>query len=124
MTRDAVRELAELRAALAEGSASDGFHTHSELYAFRMLYHAHAARGWLAAGYPVVKSWRHSNGERCFGGGWFIVTAELPAGQVSNHYPAEDWDLFHIPEVALPPAWDRHTALQARARLEDDLLPT
>lgn len=33
-----------------------------------------------------MKSWRHHDGEKCFGGGWFIVTTRLPTGQVSNHY--------------------------------------
>jgi hypothetical protein len=49
--------------------------------------------------YNVHKSWRHNDGELCFGGGWFIVVAVLPTGQISNHYKAEDWDLFQIPET-------------------------
>lgn len=37
--------------------------------------------------------------EKCvFGGDWFIVIAELPTGQISNHYRVEDWNLFDIPE--------------------------
>lgn len=60
----------ELRTLLESGEASDGVHTHNELYDYRMLYNAHAANGWHAAGIPVVKSWRHSDGELCFGGGW------------------------------------------------------
>jgi hypothetical protein len=99
------------------GEASDGYHTHNELYEHRMLYNAHAAAGWLAAGVPVVKSWRHSDGEPCFGGGWFVVTATLPTGQVSNHYPAPCWDLFAVPEVERPPAYDGHTPAVAAGRL-------
>src|SRR5690606_34175423 len=91
----------------------DGYHTHAELYRYRMLYNVHASHGWLAAGIPVVKSWRHSSGEECFGGGWFIVTATLPSGQVSNHYPADDWPLFQIPEVDRAPEWDGHTPADA-----------
>lgn len=101
------------------GQISDGYHTFDELYEYRMLYNSHAATGWLAAGYPVVKSWRHSDGELCFGGGWFIVTAELPSGQVSNHYAAEHWKLFDVPEVDLPPKWDGHTPQDVARRLRD-----
>lgn len=114
-------ELAALRSQLAAGEASDGYHTHNELYQFRLLYHAHAVRGWVAAGVPVVKSWRHSDGEPCFGGGWFIVVAQLPtAGQVSNHYPAESWELFQVPEVDRAP-FDGHTSADVAARLRLEL---
>lgn len=105
--------------ALEEG---DGYHTHEELYEYRMLYNAHAARGWLSAGVPVVKSWRHSDGELCFGGGWFVVYADLPAGQVSNHYRAEHWDLFDVPAVELPPEYDGHTPAEAANRLRAHLI--
>lgn len=101
------------------GQISDGYHTFDELYEYRMLYNSHAATGWLAAGYPVVKSWRHSDGELCFGGGWFIVTAELPSGQVSNHYAAKHWELFDVPEVDLPPKYDGHTPQDVARRLRD-----
>ena len=106
--------VAELRA-----EPRDEYHTMRELYEYRMLYNAHAARGWLAAGIPVVKSWRHSDGEPCFGGGWFIVVATLPTGQVSNHYKAEYWSLFDVPEVELPPEYDGHTPQVVAERLRD-----
>lgn len=115
---DALDEIERLREAAASGEASDGYHTHNELYRYRMLYNAHAAVGWVAQGLPVVKSWRHADGELCFGGGWFIVTATLPTGQVSNHYEEKHWDLFEVPEVVLPPAWDGHTPEVAADRLE------
>lgn len=108
---------AALLAQVQAGEASDGYHTHRELYEYRMLYNAHAARGWLAAGIPVVKSWRHSDGKACFGGGWFVVVATLPTGQVSNHYKDRFWDLFDVPEVDLPPEYDGHTPAEAAARL-------
>lgn len=114
---DLAARLAEAEAALSAGEASDGYHTHRELYEYRMLYNAHAAHGWLAAGVPVVKSWHHSDGEPCFGGGWFVVVATLPTGQVSNHYEAEFWDLFNVPEVSLPPDYDGHTPQDAADRL-------
>ena len=65
-----------------------------------------------------MKSWKHADGEECFGGGWFIVTATLPTGQVSNHYEAENWWLFVVPDVDLPPVWDGHTPAEAADRLE------
>lgn len=103
------------------GQTSDGHHTFDELYDYRMLYNAHAAHGWLAAGIPVVKSWRHSDGEECFGGGWFIVTAELPTGQVSNHYREQYWDLFQVPDEEVAPEYDGHTPAIAANRLRSYL---
>lgn len=101
----------------------DEYHTMDELYEYRMLYNAHAAQGWMAATFPVVKSWRHSDGELCFGGGWFIVVATLPTGQVANHYRAEHWDLFDVPVVDLPPAYDGHTPAVAADRLRASVTP-
>jgi hypothetical protein len=106
------------------GSISDGYHTFDELYEYRMLYNAHAAEGWAQQG-KAVKSWRHSDGEECFGGGWFVVVVDLyPHGQVSNHYPAADWGLFHVPEVDRAPEWDGHTPQEAARRLRAALTTT
>jgi len=113
----ATAALSWFRALAETGGVSDGHHTHRELYDYRMLYNAHAAQGWLAMGIPVVKSRHHSDGEPCFGGGWFIVVAMLPSGQVSNHYRDEHWDLFDVPEVDLPPEYDGHTPAIAAERL-------
>jgi hypothetical protein len=79
---------------------SDGYHTFKELYEFRKVYNAALFNEWAnydIPKYDTHKSWKHHNGELCFGGGWFIVVAILPTGQISNHYKAEDWDLFKIP---------------------------
>lgn len=114
-------ELAEHQRLLAAGEASDGHHTHRELYEYRMLYNAHAARGWLASGVPVVKSRRHSDGQECFGGGWFVVVATLPTGQVSNHYRDQHWDLFDVPAVDLAPTYDGHTPQDGVQRLRQAL---
>lgn len=101
----------------------DEHHTMEELYDYRMLYNALAFNAWASAGtFPVVKSWRHSDGELCFGGGWFIVVATLPTGQVSNHYSAEHWPLFQVPEAA-PPEYDGHTPEVAAQRMRDLLAP-
>jgi hypothetical protein len=107
------------RADQAEQHPRDEFHTMDELYDYRMLYNALAFNAWAESGaHPVVKSWRHSDGELCFGGGWFIVTATLPTGLVSNHYRAEHWDLFRIPEDT-PPDYDGHTPEVAAQRMRD-----
>lgn len=113
----ALTELAQLKIDLRAGNASDGHHTHRELLAYRLAYHAHAAHGWHAEGIEVSKSWLHDDGEPCFGGGWFIVTAQLPTGQVTNHYRSEHWDLFAIPEVEMAPPYDGHTPASALERL-------
>lgn len=118
---------------------SDGYHTFEELYEFRKMYNAVLFNGWAEAHlasvslveskvydkvliepkYNVHKSWKHHDGELCFGGGWFIVSAMLPTGLISNHYKAEDWDLFKIPEVdkALY-EFDGHTGKDVLNRLK------
>jgi len=81
------------------GEVSDGYHTFNELYEFRKVYNAALFNEWALQGkYNVHKSKRHFDGEKCFGGGWFIVVALLPSGQISNHYEMKDWDLFKIAE--------------------------
>lgn len=84
---------------IAENDISDGYHTFNDLYEFRKLYNALLFNEWAKHNeYEVYKSKRHYDGEECFGGGWFIVVAMLPTGQISNHYKLKDWDLFDIPE--------------------------
>lgn len=100
---------------------SDGYHTFKELYDFRAIYNAALFNEWAKQGkYDVHKSWRHHDGEFCFGGGWFIVVAVLPTGQISNHYPADRWDSFDVPETekALFP-FDGHTSQDVIKRLSD-----
>lgn len=113
------------------GNYSDGYHTFNELYEFRKVYNAALFNEWakhypiknpdgtIAYTYDVHKSWRHHEGELCFGGGWFIVVAILPTGQISNHYEAKDWDLFKIPECekAKHP-FDGHTSNDVLERLK------
>jgi len=107
---------------------SDGYHTFGELYNYRMLYNAgfantlsstYAANG-LGHDVEVVKSWRHSDGELCFGkDNYFVVVMQLPTGQISNHYKGEYWNLFAVPEVERAPEWDGHTPQEAAQRLLD-----
>ena len=118
---------------------NDGYHSFEELYEFRKMYNAALFNEWgshmsvvienglklnskFTPKYDVHKSWRHYDGELCFGGGWFIVVAVLPSGQISNHYRADDWDLFKVPEVekALFP-FDGHTPQDVLERLKSIL---
>ena len=138
---DAVQELVN---GLKEdrGSVSDGYHTFNELYQFRKIYNALLFNEWAKQTteikewakdeqgrlyakvvstkykYDVHKSLRHHNGELCFGGGWFVVVAILPSGQITNHYKVEDWSKFKIPTVekALYP-FDNHTTNDVINRL-------
>lgn len=99
---------------------SDGYHTFRELYDFRKVYNAALFNVWFTMGYyNVHKSFRHYDGELCFGGGWFIVVAVLPTGQISNHYELKDWDLFNIPakDKALFP-FDGHNSADVLERLK------
>lgn len=100
-------------------AVSDGYHTFQELYEFRKVFNAALFNEWARLDkYDVHKSRKHYDGEKCFGGGWFIVVAILPEGQISNHYELDDWDLFHIPvvEKARYP-FDGHTGADVIARL-------
>ena len=103
-----------------KGEISDGYHTFNELYEYRKLYNA-AFFNLLPKGL-VHKSKKHHDGEECFGGGWFIVMANLPTGQISNHYELKDWDLFQIPEKDVADEWDGHTPQDAADRLHEYLL--
>ncbi len=98
---------------------SDGYHTFEELYSFRKMYNCLLFNEWAKAGkYNVHKSKRHFTGELCFGGDWFIVTAVLPTGQISNHYKLEDWDLFKVPDTEKSEVeFDGHTGIDVLVRM-------
>jgi hypothetical protein len=102
------------------GVYSDGYHTFDELYEVKLALNA-VLFNELSTQYKnnVHKSLRHNDGTLCFGGGWFIVVAELPTGNISFHYKIEHWDLFNIPEVHksyIP--FDNHTTQDVVARLK------
>ena len=103
-----------------KGEISDGYHTFNELYYYRMLYNA--AFFNLLPKRWCHKSKKHHDGEECFGGGWFIVMADLPTGQISNHYELKDWDLFDIPEKEIADEWDGHSPQEAAERIHKFLL--
>lgn len=103
-------------------NTSDGYHTFKVLYDIRKAYNVALFNEWGKYDIPyynVHKSRKHHDGEYPFGkNNWFIVCAMLPTGQISNHYPIEDWDLFKIPatDKALFP-FDGHTTEDVIQRL-------
>lgn len=97
-----------------EGQVSDGYHTFHELYDFRRAYNAALVN---THAYPCIKSHRHSDGELCFGGGWFVVQMQLPTGQISNHYEDKHWDEFDCEERECADPWDGHTEKDVLERL-------
>lgn len=125
---------------------SDTWHTFGELYEFRKMYNACLFNEWakeyqnsngnkvnfpinafelkmgITPKYNVHKSWKHNDGEWCFGTEkkWFIVSAMLPTGLISNHYKVVDWNLFQVPEVEKALfEYDGHTGLDVLQRLKD-----
>jgi len=116
--RKALNEVAE-RAREITGETSDGYHTFNELYEFRKVFNAVLFNQWADLDlYDIHKSKKHFDGEDCFGGGWFIVMAQLPTGQISNHYELKDWDLFRCEERERANEWDGHTAQDVLERLK------
>jgi len=99
---------------------ADEHHTMDELYEYRMVYNAWTAKYFTGMG-RAVKSWRHHDGELCFGGGWFIICLYTLDGWVTNHYKAEYWDMFDATEVETAPEWDGHTPAIALERLRNAL---
>lgn len=104
------------------GEISDGYHTFNELYQYRMLYNALAFNALkYEPGAMPHKSRFHSDGEPCFGGGWFIVVAYVDGKQISNHYEEKDWDMFDIEERIRADEWDGHTPEDVAERIESYL---
>lgn len=84
---------------------SDGFHTFRQLYYQRMMLFAtivkqNRDRAW--------KSFRHEDGELCFGGGWFIVGIDTPEGSYTYHYEDAYYGLFDCKELDRAKHWDGH----------------
>ena len=99
-------------------NTSDGYHTFKELYEFRAAYNIALFNEWTCVGkYDVHKSWCHSDGQKCFDGGWFIVVATLPCGDISNHYEEAVWDCFACPARDKAKEWDGHTPQDVIVRL-------
>ena len=90
-----------------------------ELYDVRMALNAVLFNKWSELSlYDVHKSFKHNDGELCFGGEWFIVCAKTPYGQISFHYHKSNWEYFKIPAVEKAKhKFDEHTTKQVIAIL-------
>ena len=91
-----------------------------ELYDFRLIYNALLFNEWSKHDtIEVYKSKKHSDGELCFDGEWFVVVAILPTGQITNHYHIKYWDYFKIPAYGkVKDEFDGHTPIDVLNRLK------
>ena len=96
------------------GELSDGFHTFNGLYEQRMILFAALVKAYKDKAW---KSYRHEDGEWCFGGGWFIVGIDTPEGSYTYHYENKYWDMFDCIDLPRAPHWDGHTEADAETRL-------
>lgn len=96
------------------GELSDGFHTFNSLYEQRAILFAALVKAYKDKSW---KSYRHEDGELCFGGGWFIVGIDTPKGSYTYHYENKYWDMFDCAELPRSKHWDGHTEADAETRL-------
>ena len=96
------------------GEVSDGFHTFNGLYEQRMILFAALVKAYKDKAW---KSYRHEDGEPCFGGGWFIVGIDTPEGSYTYHYKNKYWDMFDCIDLPRAKHWDGHTEANAETRL-------
>ena len=88
------------------GEMSDGYHTFNGLYYQRMVLFAALVKAYRSKAW---KSWKHEDGELCFGGGWFIVGIDTPQGSYTYHYEDKYWNWFECEELPVAKHWDGHT---------------
>lgn len=96
------------------GELSDGFHTFNGLYEQRMILFAALVKAYKDKAW---KSYRHEDGEYCFGGGWFIVGIDTPEGSYTYHYENKYWNMFDCIDLPRAKHWDGHTEADAETRL-------
>lgn len=96
------------------GEVSDGFHTFNSLYEQRMILFAALVRAYKNKAW---KSYRHEDGEYCFGGGWFVVGIDTPEGSYTYHYENKYWGMFDCIDLPRAKHWDGHTEADAETRL-------
>lgn len=96
------------------GELSDGFHTFNGLYEQRMILFAALVKAYKDKSW---KSFRHEDGEYCFGGGWFIVGIDTPEGSYTYHYENKYWNMFDCIDIPRGKHWDGHTEADAETRL-------
>jgi hypothetical protein len=115
-----LKELKELKKNTVEipvtgiGDLSDGYHTFNGLYEQRMILFAALVKAYKNKAW---KSYRHEDGEECFGGGWFIVGIDTPKGSYTYHYENKYWDMFDCVDLPRGKHWDGHTEADAEIRL-------
>lgn len=68
----------------------------------------------------VWRSLKHSDGERAFGGIWFVLGIfKTPGIQITYHLPIEKWDDCEFAETLdTAPEWDGHTSSDVLGRLK------
>ena len=96
------------------GNLSDGFHTFNSLYEQRMILFAALVKAYKDKAW---KSYRHEDGEYCFGGGWFVVGIDTPEGSYTYHYENKYWGMFDCLDLPRAKHWDGHTEADAETRL-------
>lgn len=84
---------------------SDGFHTFNQLYYQRMVLFSILVKQFKDKSW---KSYKHEDGEECFGGDYFIVGIDTPEGPYTYHYKTEYWDWFDCEELPVSKHWDGH----------------
>ena len=92
---------------LTVGQVSDGYHTFDDLYNQRLYLFATIVN--LKPSF-AWKSKKHEDDNLCFGGGWFVVGINTPAGPYTYHYEEKHWDLFKCKELDKAPLFDGHTS--------------
>lgn len=104
--RKRIKAICEVANVADIGDLSDGFHTFNGLYYQRMILFASLVRAYKGRAW---KSYRHEDGELCFGGGWFIVGIDTPEGSYTYHYENVYFDWFDCVELPNGKHWDGHT---------------
>lgn len=99
---------------------SDGYHTFEELYEHRIeLFIALCVMVDMHGAPLVWKSWRHSDGELAFGGGWFLLGIGKDKGQqITYHLPSKYWGRCQFMELEQAPKFDGHTPKDVLQRLQ------
>ena len=114
MERAKIKAICEVANVKDIGELSDGFHTFNGLYEQRMILFAALVKAYKDKSW---KSYRHEDGEYCFGGGWFIVGIDTPEGSYTYHYENKYWDMFDCIDLPRAKHWDGHTEADAEKRL-------
>ena len=112
--RERIKAICEVANIKDIGELSDGFHTFNGLYEQRMILFAALVKAYKDRSW---KSYRHEDGEWCFGGGWFVVGIDTPEGSYTYHYENKYWDMFDCVDLPRGKHWDGHTEADAETRL-------